>query len=158
MKRKVLSKDEALQKLRHYCRYQARCQSEVTSKLFELGVNKLEHKELILQLIEDSYLNDEKYAITYASGKFRIKNWGRKKIRYELREKKLNDELIQKALEQIDEDEYLVTLNKLIFEKYEDLKHEQFPVRKKKTIDFLTQKGFEFDLIVKSVQVLKESQ
>jgi regulatory protein len=158
MKRKTLSKEEALQKLRHYCRYQARCQSQVTRKLFELGVNKTEHRELIIQLIEDLYLNDEKYAISYATGKFRIKNWGRRKIRYELREKKLNDELIQKAMEQIDEEEYLVTLNKLIFERYNDLKHEQFLVRKKKTMDFLTQKGFEFDLVVKSVQILKEDQ
>jgi regulatory protein len=147
MYRKTLTKEQALQKLRHYCLYQERCHSEVREKLWQLGVKRADHDELIASLIEDGYLNEERFAIQFAGGKYRIKQWGRVKIKYELKQKQVSEYSIKKALKQIDETDYLKTLHELADKRYEALKHEQWLVRKKKTIDYLLLKGFEHALI-----------
>ena len=147
MLKKRLTKEQALQKLRFYCRYQQRCQSEIKEKLFELGVHKKEHEELITELIKENCVNDERFAVAFASGRFKLKQWGRKKIERGLREKRVSDELARKALDQINNKEYIAILNKLAKEKYAALKYEQYLVRKKKTMDYLMQKGYEVDLI-----------
>ncbi|HRF16576.1 MAG TPA: regulatory protein RecX [Chitinophagaceae bacterium] len=147
-----MTKEQALQKLKHYCAYQERCHSEVKEKLYQLGVWKKDHDEIIASLIEENYLNEERFAIAYAGGKFRVKQWGRVKIKYELKQKQVSDYSIKKAMKQIDEEEYLSVLNKLAKEKYAALKSEQYLVRKKKTMDYLLAKGFESDLVRKAVE------
>ena len=151
MYKKGLTKEQILHKLRFYCRYQQRCQSEVKEKLFELGVNKKDHDELITELVKENCLNDERFAVAFASGKFKLKQWGRKKIQKGLREKRVSDEIAQKALEQINTKEYRAILNKLAKERYAALKHEQHLVRKKKTMDYLMQKGYELDLVKEAI-------
>ncbi|HEY6062744.1 MAG TPA: regulatory protein RecX [Chitinophagaceae bacterium] len=146
-----MTKEQALQKLKHYCAYQERCHSEVKEKLYNLGVWKKDHDPIIATLIEENYLNEERFAIAFAGGKFRIKQWGRVKIKYELKQKQVSEYSIKKALKQIDEDEYMKVLGKLAKEKYASLKNEQYLVRKKKTMDYLVQKGFEIELINKSI-------
>ena len=153
---KYLTKEQALQKLRHYCSYQERSHYEVIQKLWELSIKKLEHDEIIATLIDEDYLNEERFAIQYAGGKFRMKDWGKKKILYGLREKKVSDYSIKKALAAIDEEDYLKTLNKLAEEKYNSLKGEQYLERKKKTIDYLMQKGYEYELVNKVLSYLAE--
>lgn len=152
MYKKSLTKEQALQKLKHYCAYQERCHSEVKEKLYQLGVWKKDHDEIIASLIEENYLNEERFAIAYVGGKFRAKQWGRVKIKYELKQKQVSDYCIKKAMKQIDEEEYLSVLNKLAKEKYAALKSEQYLVRKKKTMDYLLAKGFESDLVRKAVE------
>lgn len=147
MLKKQLTKEQALQKLRHYCRYQERCHSEVKEKMWLLRVKKTDHEELIASLIEDNYLNEERFAIQFARGKYRMKQWGRIKIRYELKQKKVSDYNIKKALQQIDETDYRQTLSTVAEKRYAELKNEQWLVRKKKTIDYLLLKGFEYFLI-----------
>jgi len=147
MLRKNLTREQALQKLKHYCRYQERSHSEVKEKLYSLGVWKKDHDEIIAALIEENYLNEERFAIAFAGGKWRIKQWGRIKIKYELKQKQVSDYSIKKALKQIDEEEYMKILQKLAKEKYAALKNEQWIVRKKKTIDHLLAKGYEPELI-----------
>ncbi|HQV61391.1 MAG: RecX family transcriptional regulator [Chitinophagaceae bacterium] len=147
MYKKHLTKEQALQKLKHYCAYQERCHSEVKEKLFNLGVWKKEHDEIISTLIEENYLNEERFAIAYAGGKWRVKHWGRVKIKYELKQKQVSEYCIKKALQQISQEEYLAVLKKLADEKYASLKAEQYLVRKKKTMDYLLNKGFEMDLV-----------
>ena len=147
LSRKQLTPEQALQKLRHFCAYQERCHAEVREKLYELGVWKKEHDAIIASLIEDNYLNEERFAMAYAGGKFRMKGWGRVKIRYELKQKQVSEYSIKKAMKQIDEEDYLKTLNKLAVEKYASLKGGQHLVRKKKTTDYLLQKGYEPDLV-----------
>ena len=142
-----LTKEQALQKLRHYCSYQERCHNEVKEKLYKLGVFKKDQDEIVAALIEENYLNEERFAIAFAGGKFRLKQWGRKKIEYELRQKQVSNYSIKKALRQIDEKVYLRVLNKLAEEKYVALKDEQFMVRKKKTMNYLVGKGFEKELV-----------
>ena len=145
--KKSLTKEQALQKLKHYCAYQERCHSEVKEKLYSLGIFKNEHDAIIATLIEDGYLNEERFAISFAGGKFRVKQWGRIKIKYELKKKQVSEYCIKKALQQIKEDEYHEVLKKMADEKYASLKDEQYLVRKKKTIDYLIQRGFEMELV-----------
>ena len=124
----------------------------VGRKLWDLGVRKAEHDEIIAALIELDYLNEERFAIQYAGGKFRMKEWGRKKIYYALKEKQVSDYCINKALKLIPQADYLKTLYTLAEKKYEALKAEQYLVRRKKTMDYLMQKGFEPDLVTKVVK------
>lgn len=152
--KKPLTKEQALQKLKHYCGYQERSHAEVKEKLFALGVWKKDHDEIIASLIEENYLNEERFAIAFAGGKFRMKQWGRVKIKYELKQKKVSEYSIKKAMKQIDEQEYRSTLKKLAEEKYKSLKSEQYLVRRKKTTDYLMQKGYENDLVREAVEQL----
>lgn len=154
MYKKQLTKEQALQKLRHYCAYQERSHSEVRDKLYQLGVWKKEHDEIIASLIEDNYLNEERFAIAFAGGKFRMKQWGRVKIRYELKQKQVSEYSIKKALKVIDEEEYEKLLRKLAEEKHGNLKSEQYLIRKKKTQDYLMQKGFEPEMITRILNEL----
>ena len=147
LNKKTLTKEQALQKLRHYCGYQERCHSEVKEKLYSLGIFKNEQDAIIATLIEEGYLDEERFAVAFAGGKFRVKKWGRVKIKYELKQKQVSEYSIKKALQQIKEDDYRDVLKKLINEKNASLKNEQPLVRKKKTIDYLLQRGFETELV-----------
>jgi regulatory protein len=152
--KKYVTKEEALQKLKQYCAYQERSHYEAVQKLWDLGVRKAEHDAIIAALIEEDYLNEERFAKAFAGGKFRMKDWGRKKIYYALKEKKVSEYSIKKAMKEIDEVEYEKNLNELVAEKYESLKDEQYLVRKKKTIDYLVQKGYEYELTSKAINSL----
>ena len=154
MQRKILTKEEALQKLRQYCVYQERSHYEVQQKLYELGIRKSDQDAIIAALIEEDYLNEERFAKAFAGGKFRMKDWGRKKIFYALKEKKVSEYSIKKAMKEIDEEAYLQNLKELVEGKFESLKNEQYLVRKKKTVDYMLQKGYEFDLVTKAVNEL----
>lgn len=145
--KKPLTNEQALQKLKHYCAYQERCHLEVKEKLYALGVWKKYHDEIIAALIEERYLDEERFAIAFAGGKFRIKNWGKVKIKYELKQKQVSEYSIKKALKQIAEEDYLAALRKMAKDKYTTLKNEQWVIRRKKTIDYLVGKGFESNLV-----------
>ena len=157
MQKKYLTKEQAVQKLRQYCAYQERSHSEVVQKLWDLGVRKAEHDEIVASLIEDDYLNEERFAVQFAGGKFRMKDWGRKKIFYALKEKGVSPYCINKALKGIDENEYQKTLHQLAERKYELLKGEQYLVRKKKAMDYLLQKGYEPELVTRVVNEIAAS-
>ena len=145
---KITDEKTALAKAEHYCAYQERCHSDVKEKLYDLGIRKKDYNEIIAALIEENYLNEERFAIAFAGGKFRINKWGRIKIKYALKQKQVSAYCIKKALKQIDEEEYLKTLQKLFEEKLKTLKSEKnIFIKKRKLQDHLLQKGFESDLI-----------
>jgi len=152
--KKYLTNEQAIQKLKQYCGYQERSHQEVVQKLWELGVSKNEHDAIVSALIEEDYLNEERFARLFAGGKFRMLDWGRKKIFYGLKEKGVSDYNIKNALKSIDEEAYLKTLQQEAQKKYNLLKSEQHLVRKKKTIDYLAQKGFEINLITIALKEL----
>jgi regulatory protein len=158
LQRKHLTKEQALQKLKHYCGYQERSHSEVKEKLYTLGVWKKEQDEIISTLIEENYLNEERFAIAFARGKFRIKQWGRIKIKYELKQKQVSEYCIKKALQQIDEEDYFSVLKKLVEGKYNSLKKEQYLVRKKKTANYLMQKGYEHNLVEEAIGKMRNKE
>ena len=151
LQKKYLTKEQAIQKLRHYCGYQERSHQEAVQKLWDLGVRKAEHDEIIASLIEDDYLNEERFAIQFVGGKFRMKDWGRKKIYYGLKEKGVSEYIIKRAMKEIDDAAYQKVLLELAEKKYASLKGEQYLVRKKKTMDYLLQKGYESQLVTATV-------
>jgi regulatory protein len=143
-----LTPAQALEKIKHYCAYQERCHSEVRGKLFEYGITKIESDEILLYLIENNYLDEQRYAEQFAGGHFRTKKWGRIKIRYALKNKQISEPCIKKAMQIIDEDDYLKTLKQLFEDKQRMLKSEKNHfIRKKKIRDHLLQKGYEAGLI-----------
>ena len=150
MYKQYFSKEEALQKAKQYCAYQERCHSEVKEKLYSLGLHKNEVDELLSELISDNYLNEERFAVQFAGGKFRIKQWGRIKIKYALKQKQVSEYCIKKALADINETDYNRTLQKLVEQKLKTLKAEKnIFIKKRKLQDHLMQKGFEAVLIQK---------
>jgi regulatory protein len=153
-----LTPGQALQKLRHYCAYQERCHSEARDKAYGYGLRKTDVEELISSLIQDDYLNEERFAIQFAGGRFRMKQWGRVKIRYELKMKQISDYCIKKALKEIPDDDYEATLQKLAEDKKRTLKSEKnIFIKKRKLQDYLRQKGFESDLIAGVVNEKSDS-
>lgn len=139
---------QVFQKLKEFCAYQERCHLEVRVKAFELGLYQVDLAAIIAELIEGNFLNEERFAIQYAGGKFRINKWGRAKIRYALRQKQISDYCIRKALSQIDPADYWATLRRLAEKKYTLLagtKNEM--VKKAKLKHHLGSRGFESDLV-----------
>lgn len=142
------SADKALQKLKHFCGYQERSHMEVKQKLYSLGLFKKDVEDLISRLIEEGYLNEERFAKQFASGKSRIKGWGRQKIRYELRQKGISEFCISNALKSLDDTEYERSFGRQAAKKWASLRSEKnIFVKKSKWQQFLLQRGFETALI-----------
>jgi len=144
---------ETLSRLRHWCDRQERCHQEVRFKAIEWGYYNDDVEELITELIEGNYLNEERFARAYVSGKLRIKKWGRKKIIQELKQKKISDYCINKGMEEIDDVEYLAILTHWIDRKNHQWKSLKSFQRNGKIAQFCINKGFEAELVW---EVLKE--
>ena len=144
----LLDKKQALVKAEHFCAYQERSQKEVRYKLVEWGMRGDELEEIISELILNNFLNEERFAKSYTSGKFNIKHWGRVKIKQGLKLKGVPDKILQKAIYSIDDDDYLQTIEKLAIKKVESLNENDPFKRKNKLMSYLLAKGFETDLIL----------
>ncbi|MNK84954.1 recombination regulator RecX [compost metagenome] len=144
----ILDKKQALAKAESFCAYQERSQKEVRGKLLDLGMRGDDLEEIITDLILNNFLNEERFAMNYASGKFNIKHWGRIKIKQGLKLKGVPDKMLQKAIYSLDEDDYLLTLEKLAVKKAESLSENDPFKRKMKLMSYLQAKGFETDLIL----------
>ena len=142
-----LDKKAALLKAEHYCAYQERSQQEVRDKLYEMGLWSNDVEELIAELIQTNFLNEERFALAYVSGKFKIKKWGKIKIKQGLKLKKVPDKMILNALKTIDYEDYLETIA-MIAEKKASLITEKDPYKRKyKLVSYLMSRGFETDLV-----------
>ena len=140
--------EKALQKIGQFCAYQERNHKEVKEKLYSYGLYKDQVEELLSKLIQENFLNEERYAIAYAGGKFRAKDWGKNKIKYGLKQHQVSDYCIKKALKTIDDEEYVKTLQKLYLAKEKTLKSEKnIFIKKRKIQQYLMQKGYETSLI-----------
>ncbi len=146
---KTLTPEQALQKIRHYCAYQERSHQEVKEKLYSYGLRKQEVEELISSLIEDDYLNEQRFATAYVRGKFRMKQWGRQKILHNLKQKQVSPYCVKIALQEIDPEEYQRTLEKIALEKWNSITGEGVNrfVKLSKTTDHLLRRGYEPNLI-----------
>lgn len=144
---KITDPYQALLKAQGYCAYQERAQQEVRDKLYEWGMWPDAVESIISELIVQGYLNEARFATAFAGGKFRIKKWGRVKIKMELKKRRVPDNLIRDALKTIDEREYAKTLQQLLEQKSREVK-EKHPLKKQqKVMRYLASKGFEQDLI-----------
>ena len=142
--------DKALQKIKHFCAYQERNHREVKEKLYSYGLYKPQVEELLSLLIEENFLNEERYAIAFSGGKFRMKGWGKNKIKYALRQQQVSEYCIRTGMNSINEGEYEKKLQQLFDQKLKTLKAEKnIFIKKRKLQDFLMQRGFETSLINK---------
>ena len=145
---KKYSKEQIILKLEAYCAYQERSLFEIETKLATLNSNPTEYKSIIAHLSECNFFNQERFAISYAIGKFRNNKWGKQKIKAGLFQKKISADLISKALSSIDITEYKSTAQNLYEKKWISLKSEKNEFeRKQKIIRYLKSKGFEYDEI-----------
>jgi regulatory protein len=144
---KIFTPHEALVKAESWCAYQERCQQETRDKLYSWGLHQHDVENVIAELITKNFLSEERFAKAYAGGKFRIKKWGRVKIRLELKRRKLSDYCIKKGLAEIDEDDYLKTLKKIAEEKSKNVKEKNALKKKFKVMNYLLSRGFENDLV-----------
>jgi len=149
---KVYTKSQALKKAEYYCAYQERCQQDARNKLYQLGMHYQEVEEIIAMLIEDNFINEERFAKAFASGKFHILKWGKVKIKNELKKKNISEYCIRKSIEEIDESEYHLTLINIIEKKTKEIKAgNKFQIMAK-VASFAISKGYESELVTDIVK------
>ncbi len=142
----MISIKEAILKAMKYCAYQERCHSELKSKLYELGLYKRDVEEVVSTMISEGFLNEERFAIAFAGGKFRIKKWGKIKIISELKKRKVSDYCIQKGISEIRSEEYRACLNALIKKKI-GFKKKLTLLEKSSVSRYAIGRGFERELV-----------
>lgn len=153
--KKKLTPHQALIKAQMSCAYQERCQQEMRDKLYEWGLYSNDVENIIANLVTDNFLNEERFAKAFAGGKFRIKKWGRIKIKIELKKRKISDYCIKRAMEEIDDKSYISTMNDIIRKKLKENPKGKEQVRNYKAAQYAISRGFEGDLVwdaIKSVQ------
>lgn len=151
MKKTVISVEAVKRKLEQYCIYQDRCHKEIEKKLSEYNLIKEAKDAILLHLLEHNFLNEERFACSFARGKFRIKKWGKVRITRELKMRDISSYIIKKALQEIDEEDYKITAYQIANKKFESIKEEDKFKKKKKLIDFLNYRGYESSFIFQIV-------
>lgn len=151
---KNFSENEALVKIQRHCAYQERSHHEVKEKLYSMGLFKESVEKILAELIESDYLNEERFALAYAGGKFRMKQWGRMKIREGLMQKKVSAYCLKKALASIPEEDYVHTVQKLAEKKWQSLNKKSILEKKAALYQYLFSKGFEKEYIYAQLETL----
>lgn len=142
-----------LEKIKSFCAYQERSHYEVRSKLLSLKVYGLDLENIMTLLIEENYLNEERFAKAYAGGKFRIKHWGKRKIMEGLKQHQLSSYCIQQGMKEIEEEDYHQTFERLAEKKWEELSREKnYLSRMNKLKNYMLQRGFESHYIYTFLQ------
>jgi regulatory protein len=144
-----------LQKIRHYCSYQERCISEVEQKLKDFAIQGEKIAGIINQLQKEGYLDEERFAKVFAGGKFRLNKWGRYKIVFEMKIRGIPELIIQEGMTEIDDTEYLLTLEELMIHKFNEIKTKKNVNAREKIINFAYGKGFEMELILGLIRDMK---
>ena len=145
----------AIERLKNYCALQDRCQWDVTQKMKEWGLLEMTQNHILEILIQEKYVDEERFTQSYCRGKFLIKKWGKVKITNELKKKKISDICIKKGLEEIDLTEYDLLLENLLTKKNETLRDKNHFTRKSKLARFLIQRGFEGNLVWDKIRELR---
>lgn len=153
-KNKVYTLEQALAKLQKYCAYQDRCHMDVAHKLKSMNMIPQATEQIIMTLIQEDYLNEERFAMAFVRGKFKIKKWGKVRLKTELKKRHISNYLIDKALSQISESDYLMAFEKLANKKAENLLASSKTPDQKKLIDYLMYRGWESHIIYDKVKQL----
>ena len=138
---------EATKKLEGFCTYQERCHMEVVDKLRDMGMITESIDLIVVHLIKHNYLNEERFARSFARGKFKIKKWGKIRIVNELKHRGISKYNIQTALKEIGEGDYVSTLDSLAKKRLASLKEPNLQKRRKKLVDYMLYRGWESDLV-----------
>ncbi|MFM7015360.1 MAG: regulatory protein RecX [Bacteroidota bacterium] len=146
-RKKYITNGEAYTKITKWCAYQERAQQEVREKLYDWGLFKDEVEQLLTRIISEGFVNEERFAISFANGKLNQLGWGRVKIKFALQHKRVSEYCIKKALNSLDEAKYMYMLEEA-FQKRNKMEKEKHPLKRKyKLIAYLSSRGFERDLI-----------
>ena len=146
-KKEVVDLATAKTKIAKYCAYQERAHAEVEHKLYSFGLFSDQVQELVAWLITENYLNEERFAIAFSGGKFRIKKWGRVKIKQQLKLKRVSDYSINKAISGIDEKDYQETMEGLIRKKWKVVSANNIYELRNKVARYVINKGYESELV-----------
>lgn len=148
---------EALLKLEHFCAYQERCHAEVVTKLYSLKMTNDESEQIIVQLIESNFLNETRFACSFARGKHRMKQWGTIRITNELKARQISPTNITIALKEISPEEYDTTFQQLSERCWENLREKDVLKKRKKFCDYMLRRGFESFLVYDKVKELEKN-
>tara|TARA_R110002167_G_scaffold87159_4_gene235740 strand:+ start:1984 stop:2466 length:483 start_codon:yes stop_codon:yes gene_type:complete len=148
------SVDEATRKLEGYCAYQDRCHKEVISKLREMNMIPQAIDLIVGHLIQENFLNEERFARSFARGKFKIKKWGKNRIINELKHRDISKYNITTALKEIESKEYLNTFNALAKKRLSEIREKDLQKRRKKLADYLLYRGWESGMVYEKVYEL----
>ena len=149
-----LTQPEAQLKLEYYCSYQERCHQEVVQKSYDLGMRSNEIDAIVVHLLQHNFLNEERFARSFARGKHRIKLWGKIRIVNELKQRHISAPNIKCALTEIDEAEYQNTLDALAERHWDTIRETNAQKKKKKFCDYLLRKGWEGNLVYEKLKEL----
>ena len=152
--KKTHTVQEATRKLEHYCAYQERCHQEVRKKLKSMHMIPEVIDVIVVHLLEHNFLNEERFAKTYVSGKFRIKAWGRRRLTFELKKKDIGKVNINQALAEIENTEYIEVFNALAEKRANSITETNIYKKKQKLIDYLLYRGWETHLVYEKAREL----
>ena len=155
MIKKYLTPDQAWQKIKHFCAYQERSHQETKDRLYGYGLSTKDVEVLLSKLIEEDYLNETRFATLFAGGHFRTKKWGRVKIAYELKQKRVSAYNIKAGLATIEEEAYEQAINKLALDKWEKCSKEVGYARQAKVMQYLVSRGFESGPVQAAITKIK---
>lgn len=147
---------EATKKLEYYCAYQDRCHKDVIDKLKGMRMIPAAIDQIVTHLIQENYLNEERFAISFARGKFNHKKWGNVRIKNELKLRNISVYNIKSALNEIESD-YLNVFNEVAEKKWNSTKALPLLKRKRKVLDYLAYRGWETHLIYEKLNELSKS-
>ncbi len=150
---KQITAAEALNRAASYCTLCERCISEVSNKLTAWGVEIKVQQDIIKRLINENFINEERYSKAFVNDKIRFNHWGRKKISAALYEKRISKSIIGKAIATIDEEEYNEILHKVLSAKHKELKYREDNSTRQKLLRFAASRGFETQLIIKALKI-----
>ena len=148
MDKKVFTFLEIKQKMSHYCAYQDRCHAEVETKMREFALIPEAKDELLLYLMQENYLNEERFTRSYIRGKFYMKGWGKNKIKIHLKQKQIGEKLINNCWDEIEDADYHKELKKQYERYFQKLNGFKDYQKKSKTIQYMLGRGFEYDLLL----------
>jgi len=148
---------EALQKLEHFCAYQERCHDEVVAKLYSLKMTRDEIDIVVVQLIEGNFLNETRFACSFARGKHRIKHWGKIRITNELKARNISSANITLALKEISFEEYFETFENLAERSWNSITETNLLKKRKKFCDYMLRRGYESNLVYEKAKELEEN-
>ena len=154
---KTLSYKDILSKMEYYCAYQERCYKEVEEKLFTYSVTLLEKEAILIHLIENNYINEERFAKSFVRGKHNYKNWGKVRIKNELKFRNISSKIIDNALKEIENETYIANFNTLAEKNWTSIKEKEGLKKNKKFVDFLLRRGYETHLIYDKLHELTNS-
>ena len=156
--KEVYSIKEAISKVEHYCAYQERCHTEVEQKLRTMKMDSEEIDEIIAHLIGSNFLNEERFACSFARGKHRIKHWGKIRIVNELKFRNITTYNINLALKEIPQEEYTSTFDTVSERQWQTIRETNMLKKRKKFCEYLLRRGFESNLVYEKVKELESTE